>query len=113
MLSQKSLLSFPPPPVYFIGSHICGWGAKVTARSLTQCLTSLKLEFKRFEPFSEEKEDFIPHQTTKHRCVFLHETHIRSSDIERLLACWRGQHFHSLSQVKERGVSILISQNIQ
>lgn len=48
----------------------------------------------------------------KKEIAFLKETHICSSDNERLLSGWKGQHFHSSFQAKARGVSILIGQNI-
>ena len=45
----------------------------------------------------------------KTEVTFLQETHIRSSDNNRLLSKWSGQGFHSSFQAKAQGVSILIS----
>lgn len=60
----------------------------------------------------KRKKIFTHLKQLKTDIVFLQETHVRSSDNSKLMACWAGQHFHSTFQAKARGVSILVANHI-
>ncbi len=52
-------------------------------------------------------------QHLKGDIIFLQETHLKTSDVQRIKRAWMSHVFHSKFSAKARGAAIIISKNIQ
>ncbi len=52
-------------------------------------------------------------QHLKGDIIFLQETHLKTSDVQRIKRVWMSHVFHSKFSAKAGGAAIIISKNIQ